>query len=373
MIRLSSIIIFCCVIGMPLTLYILGQRGEVMENRAPRVVAPVTWEGIENASWFASVNNYLIDHTPLREYAIRAHAWINWHLFPDENDVSVSRGREGWLFYNGGLDVKCEDKASIARRFYRLAEIAKEQRAKHGVDIRWIIAPNKEAVYPEYLTPLQMERATCAMANRNAMRDVLRDPALQPYILGLWDVLEQGKVEQQVYFRTDSHWNHVGVVMAMGSVFGWIWSYVDITADIKPGKETQWQGDLGKMLGLDTIRETETAWETSRPSVTGGRSNMAVCAEADNASRRSFRYHSKDMPIAKGKTVILRDSFFTLPMQLVAPFFSQVDISHLDHTPSANWPLIAACADTLVIESVERHMLGRSDIFIKTFSGRPAG
>lgn len=362
-----SIALFCCIIGLPLVLFVFGMRGESVDNRAPRQIPPISWEGVRSGKWFAGINDYLVDHTPLREKAIAANAWVEWNVFKESSNPQVSQGRDGWLFLNNSLDHACMPKAEIARRFRVLAAQAKAYQEKHGTRIVWVIAPNKEAIYPEMLTPLQTARARCATANRAAMREVLTDPALQPHIFGLWDVLEKAKSEQ-IFRRTDSHWNFKGATLGMGVMLERIWPGVYRDNDFHAAETVDYQGDLGKMLGFADMREKEMLWKTTRNGVTGGLSEEPVCMKAATARRRSYRHSSTDAPLAPEKVVILRDSFFDAPLHLVPPFFAQVDIGHVDHTPAQDWPAIAACADTLVIESVERSVLNRAVMFSERLS-----
>lgn len=362
-----SIILFCCIIGLPLLLFVLGMRGEAVDNRAPRRIPLISWEGVRSGKWFAAVNDYLIDHTPLREKAIAANAWIEWNVFRESSNPQVSQGRDGWLFLNNSLDHGCVPKAEIARRFQMLAAQAKAYKEKHGTRIVWVIAPNKEAIYPEMLTPVQTERARCATANRAAMREVLRDPALEPHIFGLWDALEEEKSER-IFRRTDSHWNFKGAVIGMRVMLERIWPGIYRDGDFHPAETVDYQGDLGKMLGFADMRESETLWKPTRSGVTGGLSEQPVCMKTATARRRSFRHASTDAPLIPEKVVFLRDSFFDAPLHLVPPFFAQVDIGHVDHTPAQDWLAIATCADTLVIETVERSVLNRAVTFSERLS-----
>lgn len=362
-----AIAAFSFIIGLPLVLFVLGMRGDNIDNRAAKPLAAPSMQTLRNASWFAQFNAWLIDHTPLRPQAVRSAAWLDWHLFGNSGNKQVSVGKDEWLFLNNSLDHPCVAPDEIKRRFLRLAEVAKAYAEQHHTRIVWVIAPNKESIYPERLSALQTVRASCATANRTAMREALADPALSPYITGLWNALEARKSES-IFRRTDSHWNFRGAAYAMEAMMAALWPQVSTQGAFHPMETIAYKGDLGKMLGFADMREDEVIWRGKREGIRGGETKDSLCITQGTPRLRSYR-HQGSAPLVQGKTVILRDSFFDAPLHLMPPLFAQVDIGHIDHTPPADWPAIAACADTLVIESVERNVLGRAEAFAKTLQG----
>lgn len=362
-----SIALFCCILGLPLVLFAFGMRGESVDNRAPRQIPPVSWDGVRSGAWFAGINDYLIDHTPLREKVIRAAAALHWQVFGSIESPQVSLGRDGWLFYNNSLDQRCVDKDEIARRMRRIAQIAREQEHKHGKRIVWVIAPDKEAIYPEYLTPLLENRSACAAQNREALREILHSPELSRYIVGLWDALEAAKAEGILYRRNDSHWNHAGAVLGLEAAFAHIWPGILKRDDFEVTDTIDFAGDLGGMTGLPNRTDRETRLAPRRDGVEIVDGVKPVCIKPNTRRLRTFRNRSHTTPLVPEKVVILRDSFFDTPLHLAPPYFAQVDIAHIDHTPKTEWASIAACADTLVFFTVERSALARAVAFAEQF------
>lgn len=363
-----SIALFCCIIVLPLVLFAFGMRGESVDNRAPRQIPPISWKGVRNGEWFACVNDYLVDHTPLREKAIRTAAVLHWQVFGDIENPQVSLGRDGWLFYNNSLDQRCMDKEEIARRMRGIAKIAQEYEQRHGTRIVWVIAPDKEAIYPEYLTPLQERRSACAVHNREVLREILRRPDLRPYIIGLWNALETEKAKgNALYRRNDSHWNHAGAVIGLEAAFAPIWPGMLKRDDFVTKDTIDFAGDLGAMTGLPHMTERETRLVPRREGIEA-MEVKPVCIKPNTRRLRTFRNRSHGAPLVPEKVVILRDSFFDTPLHLVPPFFAQADIAHIDHTPKEQWASIAACTNTLVFFTVERSALGRAVTFAEQLS-----
>ncbi|MCH2547722.1 MAG: hypothetical protein MK052_08955 [Alphaproteobacteria bacterium] len=365
-----AILLFCCFIGLPLLLFVAGQRGVIIEKRKPHSIAPASWNTIKSGAWFASINDYLIDHTPLRHHAIRANAFIDWEVFHEGGNSNVSRGLKDWLFYNRGLDHPCVDSTEIQRRLLRLVEITEQQLTHNNTRIIWAIAPNKEAIYPEMLTPIQSRRANCATQNRKAMREILRDPVFTPHMVELWSPLERQKpLVQRVFYQSDSHWNDIGALKGMEALFSHIWPEKLRLSNFAAGKTNYINGDLAKMLGMDMLQEpAQKITRVISPPKGGKIEDETLCIESETPRLRSYKHTATSDALIPEKVVILRDSFFDTPIEFIPPYFAQVDIGHIDHTPVKEWPKIAACADTLVVISVERSFLNRAEQFAEALA-----
>jgi hypothetical protein len=137
---------------------------------------------------------------------------------------------------------------ALAGRLDRLAESA----AARGVQLVFAVAPDKEALYPEYLPEVPGRGSHCDLLAelKAALAGVrhLRTVDLQA-------VLEAGKANEQVYLRTDSHWNDIG---------GWRVARALLEGSCTPGSacaklpdpvlstKTR-SGDLAALIGLGSV------------------------------------------------------------------------------------------------------------------------
>jgi hypothetical protein len=357
-----AIALFCLCIGLPLVLMGFGLRGERIDNRPARATAPLSWQGIKSGAWFTSVNDAFIDRIPLRDKAVRLNATIDWHLLGETGNAQVAVGRNGWLFFAESIDQPCIAPSEIRRRFDRLAEVAQAQKEADGTRILWLIVPDKAAIYPEHLTPLQQVRSACARSNRAAMRELLRDSRYAPTIFGLWEALEAAKSRGQLYHATDTHWNAQGAMVALDAFLNHWWPEVYRQSEMQQTSVHRFVGDLATMAGITGIEEQREIWQRRRNGLEGGKVPAMTCIPAGH-DRHSYHYRSSVAPLVQGKTAILRDSFFGVILPYLPPFFASMDISHIARTPSEQWPAIARCADTLIIETAERYMLERAETF----------
>ncbi len=121
-------------------------------------------------------------------------------------------GRDGWLFYDG--DDAIEDyrgtnlfsEAELARWKQVLTE-RRDWLAKRGIRYVFVVAPNKPAIYSEYL-PRSINRVT-EQTRLGQLADYLARESDLTFI-NLTDAILQAKTERRVFHKTDTHWNAYG-------------------------------------------------------------------------------------------------------------------------------------------------------------------
>ncbi len=171
----------------------------------------------------------------------------------------VLMGRDGWLYFRG------EDLQAIDRDFRGLvpypsdegARIARELQRRHdllsarGIAYVVLIVPDKATVYPEHL-PGWVRRARQTRLDR--LFDALaRHPDLR--VVDPRTALTTAKPHGDVYYRTDSHWNYGGAIIAYDLLMRAVREGVPAAphvpaapAPYEPGDT--YSGDLAHLLGL---------------------------------------------------------------------------------------------------------------------------
>ncbi len=92
----------------------------------------------------------------LRDQLLRLHSRLRYYAFGESPTDRILVGRDGWLFWNGdrsgevfrGVAPLTTDE--LAGWQYML-EARTRLLAKLGCDYVWVIAPNKETIYPEHM------------------------------------------------------------------------------------------------------------------------------------------------------------------------------------------------------------------------------
>ena len=133
-------------------------HGAVTETEKPKL----TFKSYADGTFQDSLENYCRNHSGFREWLIRAYNQYLWSCFKETSNATVVCGKDGWLFeethvrdYYESLMYKYADDNDKMRkifetevqRFKKVQELLEE----HNVHLFLVIAPCKDAIYPEYL------------------------------------------------------------------------------------------------------------------------------------------------------------------------------------------------------------------------------
>ena len=134
-------------------------HGVTIETEKPKL----TLKNYTDGSFQNEAENYLREHFGFREWLIRGYNQFLWSCFRKSNNSTVVRGKKDWLFeeihvrdYYESLMYKYVDDDSDkmrsifeteVQRFKKVQELLEE----HNIHLFLVIAPCKDAIYPEYL------------------------------------------------------------------------------------------------------------------------------------------------------------------------------------------------------------------------------
>ncbi len=134
-------------------------QGVTIETEKPKL----TLKNYTDGSFQNESENYLREHFGFREWLIRGYNQFLWSCFRESNNATVVRGKKDWLFeemhvrdYYESLMYKYVDEDSDkmrsifeteVQRFKKVQELLEE----HNIHLFLVIAPCKDAIYPEYL------------------------------------------------------------------------------------------------------------------------------------------------------------------------------------------------------------------------------
>jgi hypothetical protein len=211
--------------------------------------------------WPRRFEAYVGDAFPGRSALIGAGNTLLWQLGLLRSS-RVIEGPEGWLFLGDfqqqtitksrGLSTLAPEQATHWAERY---EVVRAGVGEYGAELRLVLVPDKQTVYPQQLPawaqpgpgerPTMTDQIVAALRRRGA-KDVLD---LRP-------VLRAAASRQQVYWRTDSHWNPAGALVAAEHVLPWL--RPDHPAAVRALLERcrvadageRKTGDLGRILGV---------------------------------------------------------------------------------------------------------------------------
>ena len=279
----------------------------------------------DTATWFS-------DHFFLRQELISLNNRISAVLFNTSGEESVIIGKEGWLYFESTLDdytgrnpMTDKELSAAAHNLELMAQFCREQ----GKDFVFIIAPNKNSLYPQFMPDFGV------VAHERDAQKLLSRLENTPVI----DLFSAFDNESEIlYFRTDSHWNSKGAALAADLInqkFGKETAYFTAPYSYR----NDYTGDLFTMIyPVFSGDETQPYY--------GGKLDFRYTGKATKPDSITLLTESdKD-----GSLLVYRDSFGNLLYPYLADSYGSVRFSRstsYDLTPEA---------DHVVVELVERNL-----------------
>ena len=272
------------------------------------------------------------------------------YLPPREMNGTIF-GRDDWMFcsydnsieYYRGSNIMTEqqmkDKLSLMQKLKQICD-SKE------IQLQFMIAPNKEQVYREYMPSYEVE-TTYKRAQRFV--DFVRQNSEVKIIYPL-DELRDARNNMSTYYKYDTHWNHYGSFIATCAL------YEDMELELADltGMEIQ---DGACIWGL--VITAGLSWQDYdrdydhipqyKPEV----QILETDGEIDVIhTEKSAVYRSKSTAERVCNFVMVGDSFRLYMVPYLERDFNNVSIAHRDNIGDIQSDILAA--DILVIECVER-------------------
>ncbi len=279
------------------------------ENRAMAVFPKFQPGGAGVQAFLVGLEAYFNDHFGYRKCLVQWNNKLKWFVFQDKNS-NVIIGKNGWLFptdaemvdhYSGQLQFTPEQ----LHDWQVLLEKRRDWLAKRGIAYLFVMAPDKQTIYPEELP------AWVVKVNPQTKVDqffaYMKEHSTVP-VLDLRNVVRDGKQLHPTYLQTDTHWNFFGGFLAYQEL-------VRRMAPLVPALKLepmplssftltnlpQPAGDVAKLLGL-SVTESNGFVLTPKPGLPKFTSKMSP---PDQPKEPKFT----DNPNVKGRMIIFQDSF----------------------------------------------------------------
>jgi hypothetical protein len=171
-----------------------------------------------------------------REALLRGHALLQWIVFRASPAPAFFPGRDGWFFYTGD-DSRAvwrglrEVPASRLRAWCKALETRRDILKQVGVEYLYVISPNKQTIYPEYLPASESGSGSTPREQLLAFAATHSDAP----ILDLYPALLAEKQHDRpelgdfTFHRLGSHWSSRGawaavhaIVARLAEKFAWL-------------------------------------------------------------------------------------------------------------------------------------------------------
>lgn len=296
-------------------------------------------DGSFNSHYLTDLSNYVGQRFGLRQELITLHAHLIASIFQESATDSVILGQEGWLFYSETL-ADYQGTAPLSDRDLwaaaRTLSLIQEQAAAQGAEFLFVVAPNKNTLYPTYMP--ERYAATSKLSNWDRLQVALTHQGvayvnLEPVLLSQ---------PEPVYYCTDSHWTPFGSALAHDAILSALGRPTALAQEAF--REDTHVGDLQEML-----YPSSPVAELS-----------PILARARTFSYVDAFRSPEDMTIrttsssGTGSLLMFRDSFGNTLYADMAESFSHACFSRA--MPIRMDLVTSEAADTLVLELVERNL-----------------
>lgn len=291
-------------------------------------------DGKLNDNFLGDVAAWVNDHFFGRQELISVHNKTVSSVFGTSAADDVILGSDGWLYYTSTLNdytgLETMDTADIQMAAHNL-ELMQEYCHSQGREFAFVIAPNKNSLYPEQMPSY----GVCNPSANAKMLMVELDSRGVTYI-DLFEIFFQQK--EVLYFAHDSHWNSKGAALGADSInaaFG-------VQSDYFAGDFSQrapHEGDLYDML-YPSLTDPE------QDTVYGGSLDFTYTSKATKPDSITLETVSDN----QGSLLCYRDSFGNLLYTYLADSYGACRFSR-----SVSYDLTQD-GDCVLIELVERNI-----------------
>lgn len=276
-------------------------------------------------------------------------------LAPQVVGNNVLLGRQNWLFFAGDDSISSyrgtnlmeqEQMAACLDLMVQLQKLCDEK----GIQLQFLILPNKEQVYSEYMPSYVIEDSYKRV---DRFVDYVREHS-DVSILYPLEELRQAKAQWQIYHQYDTHWNQAGAYVGTQALYRALELPTTGLEELEVGRCDATTSDLLILGGLDASQyppEQDYAINY-RPEVT--------LSEVQGDKQPTGTYSARSDCGNDLRFVMVGDSFRCFMIDYLAKDFSHSVITYretsdnrTDYAPEVVESI--QNADILVMEAVERY------------------
>ena len=310
-----------------------GTSGAAANERLAEMPSIKTEDGRINTDYLSQLQSYVNDRFFLRQELITLDRRLSSFLGVSGED-SVIAGKDGWLFFAETLDDYTGTDLMSSRELFSAASnvaLMEEYCRTNGKEFTFIIAPNKNSLYGEFMPDYGVTAKTSNAKRLHSLLDQMNVEYVDLFAAF-------GEEEETLYFAHDSHWNSRGAALGADLInrsFGVETNYFG--ADFSG--ETAHEGDLYAMV-FPSAQDTETN------PVYGGTLNYTFTSKATQPDAIVLTTEGA----GEGSLLCYRDSFGILLFPYLADSYNSAKFSR-----SVRYDMTGS-EDYVAIELVERNL-----------------
>jgi hypothetical protein len=361
---LAVISVFLVMIVLPLLGMILGLDGSfvLQENRtlAARPKLELTLESL--GAYPRKLEAYFNDQFGFRKRLIHWLAIAKVRGLGVSSSSHVIVGSHGWLYYSGDRALKYYRGIKLFRpgeleRYRKILEARRDWLAERGIPYLFVILPNKDTIYPEFMPPAYTKVQPLTRCDQ--LLEYMKAHSTVP-ILDVRDDLRRAKQRELLYDLTDTHWNARGAFVAYGRIVETLAAWFP---RMQPLPRLEFReietmlvgGDLARMLGMpEQMPESRLGLQPIQPRQARKTDEVFPLPPGSPAYRAIIAMESPNAKLPRA--VIFHDSFF----QHLAPFLSEhfQRVFYFSDYDFDRKIVVREHPDVVIQELVERSLMG---------------
>jgi hypothetical protein len=225
------VVIFCLIIAFPLFQMLVGVFPEAkIEEKRPL------------ATLEDGLTSYYDDHFGFRGSMIFLNNYLDLNIFKISPNKEVVMGRGGWMYYapsyeSNSFVLNRVDVEEAAKKIFDFQEKVEAD----GKKFVFVVAPDKESIYPEFL-----REKLAGLDNYELINDVLEQNKVNTFD-GLKIMRDAKAVGSMVYSKNDTHWTRYGLFLTLNEVLVF---FGRVAIDSGGVEDVQRVGDLSSLVGF---------------------------------------------------------------------------------------------------------------------------
>ncbi len=268
---------------------------------------------------------------------------------PLVNHGLATEGKHNWLFYNGenslayyqGTNIMDETQLNrYTSTLVKLKNICDEK----GIQLQYMIMPNKEQVYSEFMPDMNVQ------SESKRVEELVKYVKANSGIKIIYPIneLKEAKPYWQLYKKHDTHWNSAGAFIATQELYKALGLKTTDLMTVKVTEKTVSGGDLINLGGLSSeVYKEDITYKISY------KSKVELTYESGEKKGAGIRI-SESTATNKCNFVMVGDSFRTAMIPFLEKDFSRCIITHKNNIDATVVKQAIREADVLVVATIER-------------------
>jgi len=253
-VEMAIIFIFIAALFFPLTIWLLQKDTLYSETEKRDLQSFPAITKLHSITEFTKAyDNYFQDHFGMREWLIHRYQRETSKHFGVSGTSIVIEGSNGWFFYSGehildDLKGKLRLSRQDESRFWNILKQKTEWLDNQGIKYIFMVAPNKQSIYPEHLSQYYQQKKTISRLDHLLASGSEKESAM---IVDVRPQLRKGKSIERLYHKSDTHWNSRGAYLAYLTLMKQVRSlFPDFTPREKFQFMPNWQAGSGGDLSI---------------------------------------------------------------------------------------------------------------------------